>query len=215
MMKKFTDILILLLILGAIGAAFYFVGVSFHSPEEVREYVRGWGAWGPMIVIVLIILEVVLAPIPGYVIAVGAGATFGPWLGFTITYIGNVIGTFLAFWISRHFGRPIVQRLVKEDHLKRYDRFFRERGVIGLWIAYALPVFPVDIISFVTGFSGIRFRKFAVIVLVAFIPNMLFLNFFGDRIINSGLGAGTIIFGSVIILLATFGYAWTMKYKKS
>ncbi len=211
---KLGDILLILLVLLIIGIVFYYVNVSFTNPLEVRDYIKGFGAWGPLVVIGLIILEVVLAPIPGVIIAVGSGAAFGAFYGTLYSYIGNIIGTTIAFFLSRRFGRPLVKRFVKEDKLDYYDRFFRDRGIYGLWIAYIFPVFPSDIISFVTGLSNLRFRKFFIIIAVGYLPNMLLLNYFGDTIINYGLGYTTIIFGVFLGLIFILGLLSTARYAR-
>ncbi len=206
------DILLIMGVLLIIGIVFYFVNISFTNPLEVRDYIQGFGAWGPFVVIGLIILEVVLAPIPGVIIAVGSGAAFGAFYGTLYSYIGNIAGTTIAFFLSRRFGRPLVKRFVKEDKLDYYDRFFRDRGIYTLWVAYIFPVFPSDIISFVTGLSDLRFRKFFMIIAIGYLPNMLLLNYFGDTIINYGLGLTTIMFGAFLGLIFLLGLLSTARY---
>lgn len=207
---KHKDLAIMLFVLIVIGFVFYEVNITFDSPEDVRLYIEGFGAYGPLVVIGLIILEVILAPVPGIFISIGSGAVFGAFLGTVYTYIGNMIGTSLAFFLSRRFGRPLAQRLIKESKLEYYDSFFHEKGVYGLWIAYIFPVFPIDIISFVTGLSSIKYRKFILIAGIGFIPNMFILNVFGDSLFTHGFGITTIIVGSFLVLLflGAFIYMW-------
>jgi len=212
-MKKIGKFLILLLILSVIGAIFYLVDVSFKSPEEVREYVQSFGAYGPLVVIALITLEVILAPVPGAIISIGSGAAFGFVLGTVYTYIGNLIGSSIAFMLSRHFGRPLVKHLIKEKHRETYDNFLKDKGVYGLWIAYMFPVFPVDIISFLTGLSNLRFKQFLKIISIGFIPNMLLLNYFGDSLLSYGFGISTIIIASFLALIFIFSFLYMVRYK--
>ena len=212
MPKKIRDLFIVMVIVLVAGIVFYQVNESFRSPEEVRDYVEEFGAFGPFVVIALIILEVILAPVPGIFVAIGSGYAFGAIKGALYSYIGNVIGTIIAFALSRHFGRPLARKLIKPDKLNYYDRFFRERGIYGLWFAYIFPIFPTDIISFVTGLSSLKFKKFIKIVCVGFIPNMLFLNYFGDSLLTYGFGITTILLGSVFGLV--FLLAFLFIYKK-
>jgi len=209
--KKILHIALILVVLLVLGFVFYQVDNNFNSPQEVRDYVEGFGALGPLVVIGLITLEVVLAPIPGYFIAIGSGAAFGPYLGTLYSYIGNLIGTMIAFLLSRHYGRPLAKKLIKEKKLKYYDKFFKDKGIYGLWLAYIFPIFPVDIISFVTGLSNIKFSQFFRIIAIGFIPNMLLLNYFGDRLITMGISFTTIFIAFVlgVALLMVF-----INYKK-
>lgn len=213
MPKKSWDVVILIAFILALGIAFYEVNISLNNPMEVRDYVESFGAFGPLIVIFLIIMEVILAPVPGIIIAIGSGYAFGALKGTLYSYIGNVIGTSIAFALSRHFGRPLAKRLIRIEKLNYYDRFFRERGIYGLWFAYIFPIFPTDIISFVTGLSSIKFKRFIRIVLIGFIPNMLFLNYFGDRMLRYGFGTSTIMLGSLFLLMFIFMFLFVYKKK--
>ena len=212
-MRRHLELVFVLLILAAIGAAFYHINTSFKDPSEVRDYLQSFGVFGPLIVILLIILEVIFAPIPGIIIAIGSGYAFGALRGTLYSYIGNVIGTMIAFWLSRHFGRPLAKKLIREEKLDYYDRFFRERGIYALWAAYLLPIFPTDIISFVTGLSSLRFRKFIRIVLIGFIPNMLILNYFGESILLRGFSLTTALIGSSLLLLGFIALLITHRRK--
>jgi len=212
--KKTRAIVLFVLVIIIFGFVFYQLDAHFKNPEDVQDYVNSFGYLGPIVIITLIILEVIIAPLPGVVIALGSGAAFGWLKGALYGYIGNIIGTIIAFMLSRHFGRPLAKRLIKGKKLDYYDKFFREKGVYGLWVAYMLPIFPTDIISFVTGLSNIKFTKFLKIILIGYIPNMLILTFFGDRILRVGFSLNTIVIGSVLGIIFLIAIIWTFKPKK-
>ncbi len=206
-MRKTKTLVLLMLLLVVLGFIFYLLDTYFASPREVQMYMQGLGAWGGLAAVLLITLEVILAPVPGAVFAIGTGAAFGPWWGFVYTYSGNVIGTVLVFSLARFYGRPVAQRLIREEKLLYYDRFFREHGRYGLWVVYMLPIFPSDILSIVTGLSNLRFRTFLKIILVGFVPNMLILSFFGNYILVSGFSLGGILVSVLILAAVMLGFA--------
>jgi uncharacterized membrane protein YdjX (TVP38/TMEM64 family) len=212
-MKRIKDILIALGVLLMVGLAILALELLFQNPLAIREYVDGFGAFGPVVVILIIILEVIIAPIPGAIISIGSGAAFGAIDGAIYSYIGNLIGAAIAFWLSRRFGRPLAQRFIKEDKLEHYDRFIRDKGVYGIWIAYMFPVFPVDIISYVLGLSNLRFTTFFKIIAVAFVPNILILSLIGDSLLTHGWAVVTTII-SVMLLIAV-GAVITWAFRKS
>jgi uncharacterized membrane protein YdjX (TVP38/TMEM64 family) len=209
---RLKDLTIIIAIILLIGLVFYFLSVFLSNAQVVREFIQSFGAFGPAVIIFLIMLEVIFAPIPGAFIAIGSGYAFGPFWGTLYSYIGNVIGTVIAFFLARRFGRPLAKRLIKDEKLEYYDRFFKERGVYGLWLAYSLPIFPTDILSFVTGFSNVRFRTFFLIISIAFIPNLLILNYLGDSILNYRFGLVLIIVGGLVgMALLVGGLAFLKK----
>jgi uncharacterized membrane protein YdjX (TVP38/TMEM64 family) len=207
-------ILLFIIILSAIGIILAFIFLKLGSPEKIAEKIQTFGVLGPVILIILIMLEVIVAPIPGAIISVTSGYAFGAVWGSVYSYIGNILGTAIAFMISRKFGRPLVEKIIGNEKLNYYDSFFRERGVLLLWLIFLFPIFPSDIISFVTGLSQLRFRKFLMIIIIAFVPNLILLNYFGSMLYIHGFGEITLIYGSFLFFLLIIGIMIYMHIKK-
>lgn len=121
---------------------------------------------GPLLFFLVILTEVIVAPIPGGVIAFVGSAQLGFWTAWPILYAGNVIGSNVLFHLARRFGRPFVERHTKEKQRLKYERAI-ERHPRLLWIPYALPVFPIDVISALLGVSGMRRRWFLLTTVLA------------------------------------------------
>lgn len=121
---------------------------------------------GPLLFFLVIVTEVIVAPIPGGVIAFVGSAQLGFWTAWPILYAGNVIGSNVLFHLARRFGRPWVERHTKEKQRLRYERALARHPRL-LWIPYAFPIFPIDAISALLGISGLRRRWFLLITLLA------------------------------------------------
>jgi uncharacterized membrane protein YdjX (TVP38/TMEM64 family) len=137
-------------------ALFLGLPLGLPSPEEL----------GPLLFFLVILTEVIVAPIPGGVIAFVGAAQLGFWTAWPILYAGNVIGSNVLFHLARRFGRPWVERHTKEAQRLKYERALARHPRL-LWIPYALPVFPIDVISALLGVSGMRRRWFFLITLLA------------------------------------------------
>lgn len=181
---------------------------QFSDAESLLTYVRSAGVFGPFMIIGFIILEVVVAPIPGTFIVVGAGALFGTWFGALYAYIGNVLGSVIAFWLAKRFGRRLVERLVSTPLLKSYDSFFNGHKELFL-VFYALPVIPVDVLSFVCGLSLMRWRRFLFVMMFGFIPNTIILAFLGEQL--ASLSVVGMVFYTIIFLVVFSVFAWLFK----
>ncbi|OGY81702.1 MAG: hypothetical protein A3F54_01415 [Candidatus Kerfeldbacteria bacterium RIFCSPHIGHO2_12_FULL_48_17] len=145
----------------------------------LRDFITYAGPWGPLLIIVIIVGEVVVAPIPGGIISVVSGFLFGPWLGSLYAYIGSVVGSCLAFLLADVFGQPLVEKLFHEKQIKKATDYLH-RFDKHLIVFYIFPIFPVDILSFLLGLTRLSFRRFAAIVAIGFIPHTLLLSFLGD-----------------------------------
>jgi uncharacterized membrane protein YdjX (TVP38/TMEM64 family) len=127
-------------------------------PEEVS---------GPLFLLVVII-EVVVAPIPGGAVGYLGAARFGFWQAWPLLYAGNVIGTVLVFFLARRYGAPIFEEHVAPRTRDRYNRLLDSHPVL-IWFVYAIPLVPVDVLSVLAGLSTMRPRRFFLIALTGYI----------------------------------------------
>jgi len=167
---------VLLLILGYI-----FPSSFFSSQEQLRNFIEPYGSLAPVVFILIQIVQIILAPISHYAIGIAGGFLFGTWQGFLYNWIGKIIGTFIAFYLGRKFGRRIIKHLVREEILKKYDKVF-EKGKIILFLMYFLPLFPDDELSYLAGFSSIKAKIFILIVILGHIGGSLSLAHIGSGV---------------------------------
>ena len=179
--------------------------VFLADAEAARAYVGGFGVWAPLALIVFQALQVVLAPVPGQVLAAVAGYLFGPWWGTLYNVIGIGIGSTAAFWLSRRFGRAYVERMVAADALATFDGFVERRGLLSLFVLFLIPGLPDDAICFVGGLTPIPLRKLVVAVLGR-APAFFLANVFGDLLAT---GDTEVAVGLLVLIagLSVLGYA--------
>jgi uncharacterized membrane protein YdjX (TVP38/TMEM64 family) len=155
----------------------------FNSRPGFESFVKGYGILAPIVIIISIIFEVIVAPIPGFVPLISAGFIFGTIEGSIYAYIGNTVGSIIAFWLARRYGKKLVTNIIKEEKIAKYEEFINKRSWV-LFAMYFFPIFPTDIISFAFGLSKVKFKKFVVIVSIGFIFNTMTLTFFGNYLAN-------------------------------
>jgi len=185
-LKRHKYFFLVLLVLAAVLSVSYFASSYFDflsDRESIAAYARSYGIWAPLIIIALIAGEVVIAPLPGYALSVISGILFGPVEGGAYAVIGNVVGSSIAFWISRRFGKDLALRFISERKLAKYEEEINHHRYF-FWFFYFVPVFPTDILSFVFGLSAIPFKRFISIVTPGFIFNIAILNFSGNTILG-------------------------------
>ena len=73
-----------------------------------------------IIFILLQIAQVVFPVIPGGASCLAGVLAFGPLLGFIYNYIGLVLGSLVAFLLSRIYGIKIVEKLFSEETINKY-----------------------------------------------------------------------------------------------
>src|SRR5688500_6875952 len=115
----------------------------FSDPEHMRQVVSQAGPWGPLVFILLQVLQVVVAPIPGHVVWFVTCFSFGTWQGALYTMIGAAIGFTLIFVFARKLARSFVEHFVDKKHIEKFDYFTNSKnGVFALFLIFLLPASP-------------------------------------------------------------------------
>lgn len=198
-----TIVPIILLLIGYIYPSSF-----FSSQEQIRDFIEPYGFFSPLIFILLQILQVIFAPISHYAVGIAGGFLFGTWQGFFYNWIGRVIGTLIAFYLGKKFGRKIIQHIVKQETLKKYDNLFN-KGKLILFLMYFFPLFPDDELSYLAGFSSMKSKTFIPIMLLGHLGGSLGLAYLG-----SGLSYNDPLFIFISIINLIAGIFFVIHYKK-
>lgn len=177
--------------------------VSFFSDQDkLKATIERAGVWGPLAFIAIQFLQIVIAPIPGQVTGVLAGALFGPWLGALYSLTGAALGCLLVFVLSRKLGRPFVERFVEAKHLKKFDRLTTESGPMVFFLIFLLPGFPDDIICYLAGLSAIPLRTLVIISILGRAPGYVI-----SGLLGAGIGEANAPLVGIIVGLIAIGAA--------
>lgn len=183
--------------------------LHLNDTESAVELLRKYGAW---VAIPFMILEVVIAPVPGGAMPIVLGALYGSALGALYGWVGNVGGSLIAFWLARRFGKKLLLRLFPNMRLDTFD-YFIENRTVTIWIMYIIPIFPIDFMSFAMGVSKTTFKKFSFLVSIAYIPHILLLTFLGDYF-TRGSVIQRVLIVTLILLILVIGYVIERRMNK-
>ena len=176
-------IILTILLCSVIGVAYWMLRQSIFSlnSKEFNDWINHLGWKGPFTMIALMIIEIVIPLLPGGWLGLASGYMFGPWFGFIYSYVASIGGSIILFYLSRKFGQPFINAVVSHDWPERLNhKVHQARPAFGL--LYAIPLFPVEIVTLLLGLTHITRKKFLVIMMLGYIPNMLALNFLGTLI---------------------------------
>ncbi|HYA31145.1 MAG TPA: TVP38/TMEM64 family protein [Thermodesulfovibrionales bacterium] len=135
----------------------------FTSAEKMRAFVESLGPFGFLGFILLQVIQVVVAPIPGEVTGLLGGFLYGPVLGVVLSTIGLTIGSYIAFALARTFGRPFVERFVDRRVMKRFDYLLHHKGAFLVFLLFLIPGLPKDYLCYILGLGHLTTMQFLVI----------------------------------------------------
>lgn len=153
--------LALLLGIGELGRDF--------DAAPLMEHIRGLGAWGEVAVVGLMVVHS-FVPFPAEVLALCAGALYGPLWGTVLIWTGAMIGAALSFGLARWLGRPFVAAMLRPQHRARLDRWTAEQGAATLLVVRLVPVIAFNLINYAAGLTRVGWGTFLWTTAVGILP---------------------------------------------
>lgn len=173
--------------------------------DELVELINRAGLLAPLIYIVLQVVQVVVAPIPGQIVGGVGGFLFGHW-GILWTTIGSFIGFWLVFLIARKFGRPLIEKIFKKPAVEKFDFIINAKGsALIIFAIFLLPGFPDDLVCYIAGLTKLPMRKLMLISILGRFPTIVLTNYIGMGINgNIGLVVGLSLVAVTIVAIASW-----------
>ena len=178
--------------------------------ESLRAYVASWGALAPLVYVLAVTVEVLVAPIPGTLLYAPAGAIFGGFLGGTLSLLGNVLGAAIAAWVAGTFGQRWRER---HDHslLARLQERLASRGA---WVVFLLRVNPFtssDLVSYAAGLAGVKPHQVALGTLAGMAPLCYAQAYLAQSIFEWLSPAALTVLGVGVLVAVIAGIVWNRR----
>ena len=177
--------LVLFLVLS--GLVCWFAGrplIRFmNQPELFRQWVDQQGLWAPVAFVGMVVLQVVVAIIPGEPLEIAAGYAFGALEGTLLCILGTWIGGLMVFLLVRRFGTRAVEVFFPLEKLHEL-RFLKNEKKLTFWvfIIFFLPGTPKDVLCYFVGLTKLPLRTWLLVSAVARIPSIVTSTVGGDAL---------------------------------
>jgi uncharacterized membrane protein YdjX (TVP38/TMEM64 family) len=199
---------ILLLFVFAVLGTYLFIHFDLHfffvKRTKVIHFINSFHPFDEAAFIVLQILQVIAAPIPGEATGLIGGYLYGPVLGTIYSTIGLTVGSWVAFMLARIFGMPLVEKVVKPEVITKYDHFLEHQGVFVSFLLFLIPGFPKDYLCYIMGVSHMPTRTFIIISTVGRLLGTMMLSISGSFARNDQYMAlvGIVLVSGIFVLIA-------------
>jgi len=176
----------------------------YQDHQEFKKTISSYGAYAPLAYILLQIIQVIIAPIPGGAIEFLGGVLFGVKAGFIYSMIGLLIGSWIAFNLARIFEKIAVEKFVSEQTRKKFDYLVEHEGVILSFILFLLPGFPKDALCYILGLTPMHLGIFLIISTIGRIPGTLIATLQGAKAFDHQYYTFGILLGASALVILVF-----------
>lgn len=132
---------------------------SATKVNALREFFDALGAWAPLAYVAMVMLEVVIAPLPGAILYAPGGAIFGGFWGGLLSLIGNVLGAALAGCLARVLGHRLIERWEDHARLRELQQRLARHGIGVVFLLRVNPLTSSDLVSYAAGLTPMPLWK--------------------------------------------------------
>jgi len=145
-----------------------------ESPEDFRMWVNSHRYWGRLAMIGMVVLQVIVAIIPGEVMEIGAGYAFGAIEGAVLCLVGTAIGSTVVFLLTKKVGIRLVEAFITREKIDSL-RFIKNSRNLNLlvFLLFLIPGTPKDVLTYFVGLTRMSLSTFLTITMIARIPSII------------------------------------------
>jgi len=175
---------------------------AINDQAAIQRFVDQLGWLGPVALILLNALQIIVAPIPGYIIQAAAGFLYGPLWGGIWGSLGLFLGAMTAMGLARRFGRPLVQKLVGAGRLAKWERMTHSESPL-VWMIFLLG--PTgDLPYHLAGLSRVSFLTIATITLFIRVPSVFVAAAVGAGVVTLSWWQFALLIAALSLLILLF-----------
>jgi len=167
--RRLINISAIVTLIFAVGLSLYWwqLGV-FDDLDSFQTYLQAAGLIGPLLFILVQIIQVVIPIIPGGISTAVGVLLFGPWWGFVYNYVGISLGSFINFWLARRYGKPFILHIISEATYDKYIGYTKNQQKFDWFFAIAIvmPVAPDDVLCLLAGLTKMSWQKYFWIIVL-------------------------------------------------
>ena len=199
--RRVVSIVSFLILIGFFAVVAVYVGKPMinlaKDPETFRLWVDSHGFGGKLAMVGMMVLQVVVAVIPGEALEIGAGYAFGAWEGLLLCLIGAAIGSAIIFFFVKLLGVKMVEAFISREKINSL-KFIKSSRRLNLlmFILFFIPGTPKDLFTYFAGLTPMKLHTFLMISTIARIPSVI-----TSTIGGHALGTQQYVFAAVVFAI--------------
>lgn len=180
---------ILLMILFLVATIYFAIqygpGIKkiISKPDRFRDFLASYKSISILVFLLIHIIQVVVAVIPGELVQVTGGYVYGIFFGTLYSLTGIMLGAMISFFVARLLGLRTLKAFIPPQIFDKFNFLINNpKAELFMFLLFLIPFTPKDMLVYVAGFTPIKPQNFFLIFAMARFPSILFLSFIGAHI---------------------------------
>ncbi len=155
--------------------------LTSDDKQRIKDWVNGFGYWGPLVVVGVMVLQMFLIVIPSPLLMIVSTLAYGPWWGSVISFVAVAVAATIAYFIGYHASNAFIDKLIGKKSAEKVNHYIQKYGVWAVVLFRVSPFLSNDAISFVAGIGEMRYPKFMAATCAGIIPLIAMIAFLGEN----------------------------------
>ena len=180
--------------------------------ERIYKWVSQFGYWGPMIIILAMVVQIAFFVIPSFLLMIISILAYGPVWGSLIVLTAIFTAASAGYFIGAYLGEVTVNKLIGKSTQNKVEGYVEDYGFWAVIVTRLSPILSNDAISVVAGLLKLSYWKFIGATFLGITPLTILIAILGKDIENLKDG---LIWVSVVSILGLVGYiVYDKKFKR-
>lgn len=161
----------------------FFVASTFLAERyasELTELATNDSVLGMLIYTIVSGVAVVVAPVSTLPLIPLAVGMWGWFITGVLSIIGWTIGSQIAFYLARRYGKNLVQKFASLERFTDFEKRFSTKNLFWTVVVLRMTV-PVDVLSYALGlFSNMTSRSYFLATVIGITPFAFIFSYLGS-----------------------------------
>ena len=166
----------IVLVLAALTTYFLWTRIKTvaSSPQALRDLILSYGTLSYLVGFGLQVLQVFVALLPGELIELALGYSFGFIRGTLVCLGGVAAASVPIFLMTKKFGTRFIEIFFDPERIEHLSFIKNEKKLKRMiFLLFFIPGTPKDLLTYFVGLTPIRLSEFLLISIVARIPSVV------------------------------------------
>lgn len=152
----------------------------FFVARSWVDVFKSFTDFGPIAGILLVMIEAFIPILPLSVFVAMNVMAFGFWIGYLCSWIGNVAGSLVVFFLIKKYGMVRFNiKIQKSKKIRNTFLWIKKHGFMPIFILLTFPFTPSFLICGLSALAGINYKTFVYSIVFGKLIMILSLSFIG------------------------------------
>jgi len=174
--------------------------------DKISSTIQGFGAWGVVAIILIIILQMFLVVFPSWLPMIAAALVYGTFSSILISSTGVFLASTIGYSLGLGVSENALHKFISDKTFDKLNYWVSHYGFWSIFLFRVSPFLSNDAISVLAGGLKMNYIKFITATMIGIVPLATAIAFFASDIetLKTGLywigGAGILFYGIFVFI---------------